>query len=221
MHPSLVLTGRGPVFSSKPHGKPSESFGLFVANPAACEMHFGRCHWYSSTIGTKSTMKFANSIDELFLHNLKDVYNAEKQLLKALPKMARGATSRKLKAAFESHLKETEGQVQRLEKVFQTLGAAARGIKCAAMEGLIEEGGEVLQGEFTASVKDAALIAAANKVEHYEIASYGTLVSFARLLGHNAIEKLLNATLEEEKKADQKLTALAESEINVLAETAD
>ncbi len=166
-------------------------------------------------------MKSANTLEELFLHNLKDVYNAEKQLLKALPKMAKGSTSKKLKAAFEGHLKETEGQVKRLEKVFEILGAAARGIKCAAMEGLIEEGGEVLQGEFTSSVKDAALIAAANKVEHYEIASYGTLVSFARLLGHSSVEKLLNATLEEEKKADMKLTALAESEINVLAETVD
>lgn len=175
----------------------------------------------SPAIITKNAMKSVNTIEDLFLHNLKDVYNAEKQLLKALPKMAKGATSRKLKAAFESHLKETEGQVQRLEKVFQALGTAARGIKCAAMEGLVEEGREVLQGDFTESVKDAALIAAANKVEHYEIASYGTLVSFARLLGHSAVEKLLTATLEEEKKADLKLTALAESEINVLAETAD
>lgn len=166
-------------------------------------------------------MKPVTTLEELFVHNLKDVYNAEKQLLKALPKMAKGATSKKLKAAFESHLKETEGQVQRLEKVFQTLDIPARGIKCAAMEGLIEEGGEVLEGDFEASVKDAALIAAANKVEHYEIASYGTLVSFARLLGHGAVEKLLNATLAEEKKADLKLTTLAESEINVLAEVAE
>jgi ferritin-like metal-binding protein YciE len=166
-------------------------------------------------------MKPVTTLEELFVHNLKDVYNAEKQLLKALPKMAKGATSKKLKAAFESHLKETEGQVQRLEKVFQALDIPARGIKCAAMEGLIEEGGEVLEGEFAPSVKDAALIAAANKVEHYEIASYGTLVSFARLLGHGPVEKLLNATLAEEKKADLKLTTLAESEINVLAEVAE
>lgn len=166
-------------------------------------------------------MKPVTTLEELFLHNLKDVYNAEKQLVKALPKMAKGATSKKLKTAFESHLKETTGQVQRLEKVFQALGAAARGIKCAAMEGLIEEGREVLEGDFGPAVKDAALIAAANKVEHYEIASYGTLVSFARLLGHTAVEKLLTATLEEEKKADLKLTTLAESEINILAETTE
>lgn len=166
-------------------------------------------------------MKSATTLEELFVHNLKDMYNAEKQLIKALPKMAKGASSKKLKAAFQSHLKETEDHVKRLEKVFEALGVAARGIKCAAMEGLIEEGGEVLDGPFEASVKDAAIIAAANKVEHYEIASYGTLVSFARLLGHTSVEKLLLATLADEKNADLKLTTLAESEINILADVAE
>lgn len=163
-------------------------------------------------------MKSKTTLNDLFLHNLKDIYNAEKQLVKALPKMAKGATSENLQAAIQDHLQETQGQVERLEQVFQLLNVAARGIKCAAMEGLVEEGAEVLEEDFDDSVRDAAIIAAANKVEHYEIAAYGTLVSFARLLGHGEIADLLQATLDEEKAADQKLTELAESEINVEAQ---
>lgn len=155
------------------------------------------------------------TLEDLFVHNLRDIYYAEKQLVKALPKMAKGAESEKLRAAIESHLLETEGHVERLEQVFKTLEVGARGIKCAAMEGLIEEGHEVLTSEFESSVKDAAIIAAANKVEHYEIATYGTLVSFAGLLGHTEAQRLLQATLKEEREADRKLTELAESEINI------
>lgn len=166
-------------------------------------------------------MAAKKSLEDLFVHGLKDIYNAEKQLVKALPKMAKGASSEKLQAAIESHLQETEGQVERLEQVFRTLELANRGIKCAAMEGLIEEGQEALDGEFEPSVRDAAIIAAANKVEHYEIATYGTLVSLARLLGHDAAGSLLEATLQEEKEADRKLTELAESEINLEAESTD
>jgi ferritin-like metal-binding protein YciE len=163
-------------------------------------------------------MKSKKTLDDLFLHNLKDIYNAEKQLVKALPKMAKGATSENLRTAILDHLQETHGQVERLEQVFQLLEVGARGIKCAAMEGLVEEGAEVLEDDFEDAVRDAAIIAAANKVEHYEIATYGTLISFARLLGHGDIEELLQATLDEEKAADQKLTELAESEINVEAQ---
>jgi ferritin-like metal-binding protein YciE len=163
-------------------------------------------------------MKSKKTLDDLFLHNLKDIYNAEKQLVKALPKMAKGATSENLRTAILDHLQETHGQVERLEQVFQLLDVGARGIKCAAMEGLVEEGAEVLEDDFEDAVRDAAIIAAANKVEHYEIATYGTLISFARLLGHGDIEELLQATLDEEKAADQKLTELAESEINVEAQ---
>ncbi len=163
-------------------------------------------------------MKSKKTLDDLFLHNLKDIYNAEKQLVKALPKMAKGATSENLRTAILDHLQETHGQVERLEQVFQLLDVGARGIKCAAMEGLVEEGAEVLEDDFEGAVRDAAIIAAANKVEHYEIATYGTLISFARLLGHGDIEELLQATLDEEKAADQKLTELAESEINVEAQ---
>jgi ferritin-like metal-binding protein YciE len=163
-------------------------------------------------------MKSKKTLDDLFLHNLKDIYNAEKQLVKALPKMAKGATSENLRTAILDHLQETHGQVERLEQVFQLLDVGARGIKCAAMEGLVEEGAEVLEDDFEDAVRDAAIIAAANKVEHYEIATYGTLISFARLLGHENIVELLQATLDEEKAADQKLTELAESEINVEAQ---
>lgn len=163
-------------------------------------------------------MKAKKTLDDLFLHNLKDIYNAEKQLTKALPKMAKGATSENLRMAIQEHLQETVGQVERLEQVFQILNVGARGIKCAAMEGLVEEGAEVLEDNMEDQVRDAAIIAAANKVEHYEIASYGTLVAFARLLGHSDVEELLQATLDEEKAADQKLTELAESEINVEAQ---
>ena len=169
----------------------------------------------------KDNMPSIKTLEELFVHNLKDIYNAEKQLVKALPKIAKSASSEKLRTAIEDHLEETRGHVERLEEVFATLEIAARGIKCAAMEGLIAEGGEVLEENFAPHIKDAAIIAAANKVEHYEIAAYGTLISFAKLLGNSQAEKLLLATLDEEKAADLALTDLAESEINVLAESTD
>ena len=158
------------------------------------------------------------TLEDLFAHNLKDVYNAEKQLLKALPKMAKNSTSDRLRQAFEDHLEQTQGQVQRLEEVFASLELPVRGIKCAAMEGLVEEASEIFEEEFSDSARDAALIAAAQKVEHYEIASYGTLVAFAKLLGHTDAQNLLIQTLDEEKSADDLLTEIAESEINVEAE---
>jgi ferritin-like metal-binding protein YciE len=164
-------------------------------------------------------MKSVTTMEDLFLHNLKDIYHAEKQLLKALPKMAKAASSEELRAAFEEHLQETEHQVERLEQVFQILDVAARGVKCAAMEGLVEEGSEVIDASMDAAVKDAALIGAANKVEHYEIATYGTLCSYAKQLGYDEALELLMATLEEEKAADRKLTELAESDINLQVET--
>jgi len=160
-------------------------------------------------------MKTMTTLEDLFVQNLKDIYNAEKQLVKALPKMAKAATSQKLRTAINEHLEQTEGQVERLDRVFQTLEMPARGTKCKAMEGLIEEGKEIMEEDFSDSVRDAAIIGAANKVEHYEIAGYGTLISYARLLGHPDAEKLLQETLQEEKEADRKLTELAESEINL------
>lgn len=161
------------------------------------------------------------SLEELFLHEIKDLLSAEKQLVKALPKMAKGASSEALRAAFEEHLEQTKGHVERLEKVFKTVGKAARAEHCKGMEGLIEEGAELLEEEGTDAVKDAALIGAAQRVEHYEIAGYGTARTLAELLGNEEAMELLQETLDEEKETDEKLTELAMSEVNVEAQTAD
>jgi ferritin-like metal-binding protein YciE len=158
-----------------------------------------------------------DSLEKLFIEELKDVYNAEKQILRALPRMAKAAEAPELQQAFTKHLKETEGQVQRLEKIFEELGQAARGKKCKGMEGLIEEGKEKMEEEGEASVMDAALIASAQKVEHYEIAAYGCLRTYAQLLGLSRAEQLLQQTLEEEEATDKKLTELGESGINQAA----
>jgi len=160
------------------------------------------------------------SLQDLFELELKDIYHAEKQLLKALPKMARGAMSDKLREGFEEHLEQTEGHVERLEQVFSLIDVAPRGKRCEAMEGLIEEGSSILQEEEESDVRDAALIAAAQKVEHYEIASYGTLCTYAEMLGLDEAKEILGQTLTEEKETDEKLTQLAESEVNAAAMSA-
>lgn len=149
------------------------------------------------------------TLDDLFLDELKDIYYAEKRLLKTLPKMAKSAASAPLRRAFESHAKETGRQVERLEKIFGLLHKAARGKKCEAMEGLLGEGSELMEEEASEAVHDAALIAAGQKVEHYEIATYGTLIAWAKTLGHKQIAQLLTTTLNEEEAADKKLTKLA------------
>jgi ferritin-like metal-binding protein YciE len=156
-------------------------------------------------------------LQDLLLHDLRDLYNAENQLLKALPRMAKAASSPELKKAFELHTKETKAQVTRLEKVFKALGEKARGKKCHAMEGLIEEGKELMQEDVEPEVLDAGLIGAAQKVEHYEIAGYGTARTYAQLLGNEQAARLLQETLDEEGNTDKKLTALAESLINIEA----
>jgi ferritin-like metal-binding protein YciE len=161
-----------------------------------------------------------DSLQQLFLEELKDVYNAEKQILRALPRMAKAAESPELQQAFTKHLKETEVQVQRLERVFQELGQSARGKTCKGMQGLIEEGKEVLEKEGEAAVLDAALIASAQRIEHYEIAAYGCLRTYAQLLGLAQAEQLLQQTLDEEEAADKKLTELGESGINQAAAAA-
>jgi ferritin-like metal-binding protein YciE len=158
----------------------------------------------------------AENLQELFVEELRDVYDAEKQLTKALPKMAKAAESGELRAAFEEHLDITRMQVNRLEEVFRSLGLTARGKTCDGMKGLIEEGSSHME-ELDGSTLDAALIGAAQKVEHYEIATYGTLATWAELLGHQDAKDLLGQTLEEEKEADEKLTAIAGS-INPEAE---
>ena len=156
------------------------------------------------------------NLGDLFLQEIKDIYDAEKQILKALPKMIKGVESEELRAALEEHETVTEKQVERLEEVFQMLEKPARGKKCVAMEGLLKEGSEILKEDGEPAVIDAAIIAAAQKVEHYEIASYGTLATFAELLGYEDIKDLLGQTLDEEKETDEKLTEIA-SEINVEA----
>lgn len=157
-----------------------------------------------------------NSLKALYLDELKDLLSAENQLTKALPKMAKAATSEELRKGFEEHLEQTEGHVSRLEQVFEMLGEKARAKKCLGMEGLIKEGAEIMGEDFEEEVMDAALIAAAQRVEHYEIAAYGTVCAFADLLGESEQASLLRETLEEEKEADQKLTELSK-EINVRA----
>lgn len=154
------------------------------------------------------------TMQDLFVDELRDIYHAEKQLTKALPKMAKAASSEKLKEAFESHLEETKGQIERLEQIFDELDLRKRGKPCEAMEGLIEEGKEIMEETKSPEVLDAALIVAAQKVEHYEISSYGSLRALAEALGHTNAAKLLQETLKEESAADEKLNKLATGEIN-------
>lgn len=158
------------------------------------------------------------TLHDLLVHELKDLYSAEKQITKALPKMAKAVSSEELRQAFEEHLEQTKGQIERLEQMFELLEASARGKKCAGMEGLLEEGSELLEKNMDPEVRDAALIGAAQKVEHYEIAGYGTAACYANMLGLEDVARLLHETLEEEKETDQKLTTLAESKVNVGAQ---
>ena len=163
----------------------------------------------------------AKSFQDLLELELKDLYSAEKQITKALPKMAKAATNEDLKEAFETHLEETEGQIERLEKVFKQLDISfTRVEKCKAMEGLIEEGKEIMEEDMEPEVLDAALICAAQKVEHYEIAGYGCARTFAQQLGHSEVADLLQATLDEEGQADKKLNDIAESVVNQEAQAA-
>lgn len=159
------------------------------------------------------------SLNELLVEQLRDLYDAENQLIKALPKMAEGANSEELREAIEEHLEQTKGHARRIETVFENLGEKAKAKKCKGMEGLIKEGSETLEEDMDPDVKDAAIIAAAQRVEHYEIAGYGTARTMANLLGEREAASLLEETLNEEKQADSKLTELAE-DINVAAEGA-
>lgn len=151
------------------------------------------------------------SMNDLLIEEMRDIYHAEKQLLKALPKMAKAAESPDLRDAFTNHLKQTEGHVARLESAFETLGIVARGKKCVGMEGLIAEGQEAIEESLPAPFGDLAIIAAAQKVEHYEISGYGTLIALANTSGHADVAKLLEQTSQEESTADSTLTRVAES----------
>ncbi|WP_266205592.1 YciE/YciF ferroxidase family protein [Pontibacter kalidii] len=158
-----------------------------------------------------------NNLQDLLIHELKDIYNAEQQITKALPKMIKAASSDTLKQAFEEHLMVTEKQIERLDNVFDMMGEKAKGEKCKAMEGIIREAESMMDERADASVMDAALIASAQRVEHYEIAAYGTVCTYANQLGMKDVLNLLHQTLEEEKMTDQKLTQIAEKSINLKA----
>jgi ferritin-like metal-binding protein YciE len=159
-----------------------------------------------------------DTLQDLLVETLRDTYNAEKQLVKALPKMAKAATSDELQAAFTDHLEVTRQQVTRLEQVFQELDVPVRGKHCVAMDGLIEEGKEIMEEDHDPDVMDAGIIAAAQKVEHYEIAAYGTLRTWAEMLGFTRAAALLQQSLDEESDADEKLSQLAMTQVNVRAE---
>jgi len=158
------------------------------------------------------------TLEDLYTDLLKDLYSAEKQLVKALPKIAKNAQSPDLQKAFQEHLKQTEGHVDRIERIFSDMDGSPRGKKCVGMEGLIEEGNELLQEDAEPDVLDAGLIAAAQKVEHYEIAGYGTARAWAQRLGYDSAARLLQQTLEEESLANEKLTKIAESHVNMEAQ---
>ena len=155
-----------------------------------------------------------DTLEQLYIDELRDLYSAESQLLKALPKMAKGASSNELKDAFEKHLEQTRGHVQRLEEIFEQLDESPKGKTCYGMKGLIEEGSEILSEDGEDSVLDAGIIVAAQKVEHYEIASYGSVRTFANLLGQKEAARLLQATLDEESEANELLNELAEGVVN-------
>ena len=159
-------------------------------------------------------MADVGTLHDAFLDELRDAYDAEKQILRALPKMAKAATSDDLRSAFESHLEETRGHVEKLESVFESLEEKVRGKHCDGVAGIIEEGKSVMEEDFDDSTMDACLIAAAQRVEHYEMAAYGTLIAWAHCLGENKVAKLLEQTLKEENTADKKLTGLADGGIN-------
>jgi ferritin-like metal-binding protein YciE len=154
------------------------------------------------------------TLDDLFVHMLQDIYYAENQITKALPKMIDKAADPQLKQAFQTHLTETQGQIKRLEQVFQMHGQPVKGVTCAAMDGIIEESQEIMGDADDDEVRDAAMLAAAQAVEHYEITRYGTLIAYAQQLGRSDCASVLQQNLDEEKATDRKLTALAESKVN-------
>jgi ferritin-like metal-binding protein YciE len=165
-------------------------------------------------------MAQASTLHDAWLDELRDLYNAEKQVSKALPKMIKAATAAPLADAFESHLKETMKQIERLEQVFESIGEPVKGKQCDGMAGILEEGKGLMEEDFDEATMDACLIAAAQKVEHYEIASYGAVITWAEEMGHEQAARLLKMTLNEEETADEKLTALAKSGINEQAAAA-
>lgn len=162
--------------------------------------------------------KDVKTMQDLFLEEIRDLYDAEKQITKALPKMAKATETEELREAFNEHLEQTRGQIDRLEQIFSALGEKPGGVKCKGMEGVISEGDEMVQLTETGPVRDAGLIAAAQRVEHYEMAGYGAARTFAQLLGHEDAANLLDETLDEERTTDERLTEIAESMVNEQAQ---
>jgi ferritin-like metal-binding protein YciE len=158
--------------------------------------------------------KETSTLHDAFVDELRDLYNGEKQITKALPKMIKHASSEELRTALENHLEETMGQIERLEQAFEALDEKARGKHCDGIAGILEEGKAIMEDDFDETTMDACLIAAGQRVEHYEMAAYGTLVAWAQAMGHQNIARLLQASLDEEKAADEKLSAIAESGVN-------
>jgi ferritin-like metal-binding protein YciE len=185
---------------------------------SASNSHFGIQTQGSVIRGGQDMPK--NGLKKLFIDELKDLYNAENQLVKALPKMAKASESPELKAGFEEHLEQTKGHVARLESIFSRLGENPKGKKCKGMEGLVEEGAEAIE-EYEGAVRDAAVIGGAQRVEHYEIAGYGTVIAMAKQLAESGHARLLEQTLEEEKQTDAKLTSLSEKVNRTAAGTRD
>ena len=171
--------------------------------------------------GTRSGDVHTGAMSKLYVDLLKDTYNAEKQIIRALPKLAKAANSDELRTAIQDHLEVTRGHVERLEQVFEQMGKSATGKTCKGMQGLLEEGQEMMEEDMEPAAMDAGLIASAQKVEHYEIAAYGTLRALAQTQGDEEAARLFEQTLEEEYEADKKLTSLAESSINVQAMDSD
>jgi ferritin-like metal-binding protein YciE len=211
-----------PVRENKGHAHPVAAVRFSFARPMphwdwlARQASRQACH---ITINKGKIMKL-DSLKTLYTEELRDLYNAENQLLKALPKMAKKASNPELKEAFQNHLTETRTHVERLDEIFDRLGKKPTGKTCKAMKGLIEEGSEIMSEDGLASVLDAGIIAAAQRVEHYEMAGYGTVRTFASILGEDEAEDLLQETLDEEGAADKKLTEIAESIVNEEADEA-
>jgi ferritin-like metal-binding protein YciE len=170
-----------------------------------------------SILGTNLRTMELNTLKDLYIHELKDLFSAEQQLVKALPKMAKAAANKELAAGFQQHLEQTKEHAQRLQQILSNHQQTTRGPKCKGMEGIVAEGAEMIAEEADEEVKDAGLIAAAQRVEHYEMAGYGTAGTYAELLGDKEGQKLLQTTLEEERQTDEKLSKLASSSINVAA----
>jgi ferritin-like metal-binding protein YciE len=207
-HAARDVAGMSLAFDPGPAGPAS-----FIARRSA-RVESGN----QSTNGRGESTMEMQSLRELYVKELKDLYSAEKQLVKALPKMAKNSNSPELKKAFTDHLEETEGHVERLEQVFEMLGESNRGKKCKGMEGLIEEAKELLEEDASQEVLDAGMISKAQHVEHYEMAGYGTVRTYARQLGLDEQADLLQETLDEEGKANELLTQIAESSVNIEAE---